>query len=215
MLVRETGEIQLRPVHQGCRRNQVLSLGTRQRTGLNNSECIGGGSSAAEEKGQEEEIDRSRQRGEHEFQSLLGVACYSPKLNATAHNFRRGSPQIPLKMFFYQRIRDGQRTTEGLSALVNEISEPASLHVIAELAASILQYAVDPLSGNVKPSYGLLYGLIQSGKTSVITITTAMAVDNGFKCIIVLTSDFFRLGPRCGSTGAKRHCALRYINTEY
>jgi hypothetical protein len=86
-------------------------------------------------------------------------------------------------------IRDGQHTTEALSALANEISDPTSLHTIAERAASILQYAVDPISGNSEPSYGLLYGLIQSGKTSVITITTAMAVDNGFKCIIVLTSD--------------------------
>jgi hypothetical protein len=86
-------------------------------------------------------------------------------------------------------IRDGQHTTEALSALANEISDPTSLHTIAERAASILQYAVDPISGNSEPSYGLLYGLIQSGKTSVITITTALAVDNGFKCIIVLTSD--------------------------
>lgn len=86
-------------------------------------------------------------------------------------------------------IRDGLHTTEALSALANEINDPTSLHVIAERAASILEYAIDPVSGDVEPSYGLLYGLIQSGKTSVIAITTAMAVDNGFKCIIILTSD--------------------------
>src|SRR4051812_33063957 len=86
-------------------------------------------------------------------------------------------------------IRDGQHTTEALSALANEISDSASLHIIAERAAKILEYAVDPVSGNADPIYGLLYGLIQSGKTSVITITTAMAVDNGFKCIVVFTSD--------------------------
>jgi len=86
-------------------------------------------------------------------------------------------------------IRDGQHTTEALSALANEISDPTSLHVIAERAASILQYAIDPVSGQEEPSYGLLYGLIQSGRTSVIAITTAMAVDNGFKCILILTSD--------------------------
>lgn len=86
-------------------------------------------------------------------------------------------------------IRDGQHTTEALSALANEISDSASLHVIAERAASILRYAIDPISGDDEPKYGLLYGLIQSGKTSVIAITTAMAVDNGFKCVIILTSD--------------------------
>jgi hypothetical protein len=86
-------------------------------------------------------------------------------------------------------IRDGLHTTEALSALSKEIKTPESLHVIAERAASILGYAVDPIAGPVDPSYGLLYGLIQSGKTSVITVTTAMAADNGFKCVIILTSD--------------------------
>lgn len=102
-------------------------------------------------------------------------------------------PNTPAKVVEDRRareiIRDGQHTREALSALANEISDSTSLHVIAERAAKILEYAVDPVSGNVEPSYGLLYGLIQSGKTSVITITTAMAVDNGFKCILVLTSD--------------------------
>jgi hypothetical protein len=54
-------------------------------------------------------------------------------------------------------IRDGQHTTEALSALANEISDPASLHVIAERAASILRYAVDPISGDAEPSYGHLF----------------------------------------------------------
>jgi hypothetical protein len=35
----------------------------------------------------------------------------------------------------------------------------------------------------------LLYGLIQSGKTSIITVAAAMAADNGFQCIVILTSD--------------------------
>ena len=86
-------------------------------------------------------------------------------------------------------IRDGLHTTEAISALGKEIKAPDSLHGIAERAARILEYAVDPIAGEVDPSYGLLYGLIQSGKTSVITVTAAMAADNGFKCIIILTSD--------------------------
>lgn len=88
-----------------------------------------------------------------------------------------------------QIIRDGLHTAEALSVLGNEIKAPESLHAIAERAAHLLGYAVDPVAGPVEPSYGLLYGLIQSGKTSVITITTAMAADNGFKCVVILTSD--------------------------
>lgn len=59
-----------------------------------------------------------------------------------------------------------------------------------EKAVRILQLAVDPTGGvPAQPSDGLLYGLIQSGKTSILTLTSAMAVDNGFDCIVVLTSD--------------------------
>jgi hypothetical protein len=49
---------------------------------------------------------------------------------------------------------------------------------------------VDPADGPpVVPSDGLLYGLIQSGKTSIMTVVAAMAADNGFHCIVILTSD--------------------------
>ncbi|MFA5829618.1 MAG: Z1 domain-containing protein [Candidatus Gracilibacteria bacterium] len=86
-------------------------------------------------------------------------------------------------------IHDGQQTNEALDVLEVEIGNRQSLHAIAERAGRILEYAVDPVAGSTEPSYGLLYGLIQSGKTSVITVTAAMAADNGFKCIIILTSD--------------------------
>ena len=86
-------------------------------------------------------------------------------------------------------IHDGLQTEEALKVLSNEIKNEQSLHAIVERAGKILGYAVDPVAGSTEPSYGLLYGLIQSGKTSIITVTAAMAADNGFKCIIILTSD--------------------------
>jgi Z1 domain-containing protein len=86
-------------------------------------------------------------------------------------------------------FHDGPHIQEALNVLSKEICRPDSLHAIAERAGEILKYAVDPVAGSTEPSYGLLYGLIQSGKTSIITVTAAMAADNGFKCIIILTSD--------------------------
>jgi len=86
-------------------------------------------------------------------------------------------------------IHDGPQTKEALDVLSGEIKTAQSLHAIVERAGKILGYAVDPIAGSTEPSYGLLYGLIQSGKTSIITVTAAMAADNGFKCIIILTSD--------------------------
>lgn len=86
-------------------------------------------------------------------------------------------------------IHDGRNTEEAIDVLSKEIRTPESLHAIAERAGKILEYSVDPVAGSTEPSYGLLYGLIQSGKTSIITVTAAMAADNGFKCVLILTSD--------------------------
>jgi len=86
-------------------------------------------------------------------------------------------------------IQDGQQVKETLNVLEGEISSRESLDMIIEKSREILEYAIDPISSPSESSYGLLYGLIQSGKTSVITATAAMAADNGFKCIIILTSD--------------------------
>jgi hypothetical protein len=40
---------------------------------------------------------------------------------------------------------------------------------------------------------GLLYGLIQSGKTASMIVTAALAIDNGFRVIVVLTSNNVKL----------------------
>jgi hypothetical protein len=44
-----------------------------------------------------------------------------------------------------------------------------------------------------KPSTGLLYGRIQSGKTVAMIALVAAAIDNGFRVIVVLTSDNVKL----------------------
>jgi hypothetical protein len=87
-------------------------------------------------------------------------------------------------------IRDGQHTTEVMNVLRREIPNPQSLESIRDKAARILGQSVNPIGQPPEhPSDGLLYGLIQSGKTSIITVAAAMAADNGFRCMLVLTSD--------------------------
>lgn len=87
-------------------------------------------------------------------------------------------------------ISDGPHTTEVLNVLRNEIRNSESLESIRERAAQVLEQSVNPIEKAPEhPSDGLLYGLIQSGKTSIITVAAAMAADNGFRCILVLTSD--------------------------
>lgn len=86
-------------------------------------------------------------------------------------------------------ITDGSNTKEAINVLSSDIQNKESLAAIIARAKKILEYSVDPVAGATDLNYGLLYGLIQSGKTSIITVTAAMAADNGFKCIIILTSD--------------------------
>lgn len=87
-------------------------------------------------------------------------------------------------------ITDGMHTKEVVNVLKEDISDDSSLKSIVEKAKQIIERSVDPLADPpLTPNDGLLYGLIQSGKTSIITVTAAMAVDNDFQCIIILTSD--------------------------
>ncbi|GAX38259.1 Z1 domain-containing protein [Nodularia sp. NIES-3585] len=63
----------------------------------------------------------------------------------------------------------------------------ADFDTILHTASEVIQGCQEPTeNGAVK---GLIYGHIQSGKTSVILTTMALAADNGFNNFIVMTSD--------------------------
>src|SRR5205809_2551809 len=51
--------------------------------------------------------------------------------------------------------------------------------------------AAPPMAGECPT--GLLYGRVQSGKTAAMIVTTALAIDNGFRIIVVLTSNNLEL----------------------
>jgi hypothetical protein len=86
-------------------------------------------------------------------------------------------------------VTNGLHTQEVLTVLEKDLGKPGTA-VALHKASKIIGLAVNPLDGPpVEPSDGLLYGLIQSGKTSILTVSAAMAADNGFDCILVLTTD--------------------------
>src|SRR5882724_4272455 len=86
-------------------------------------------------------------------------------------------------------VTNGPHTVEILRILENDL-KATGLAAAAQRAERIIDLSVDPNGGPpAQPSDGLLYGLIQSGKTSVMTVAAAMAADNGFQCILVLTTD--------------------------
>lgn len=83
----------------------------------------------------------------------------------------------------------GPNTVEILKVLEKDLG-PAGIKSAIEKAAKIIELCVDPKAGPPpQDSDGLLYGLIQSGKTSIMTVAAGMAADNGFDCILVLTTD--------------------------
>jgi hypothetical protein len=76
-----------------------------------------------------------------------------------------------------------------LSLLRKQIGNEEEVKDIAKTAREVASKWVKPLSGGKEETNGLVYGLVQSGKTGVLTVTGAMGADEGYRTIIVLTSD--------------------------
>ncbi|HET9402883.1 MAG TPA: Z1 domain-containing protein [Candidatus Acidoferrales bacterium] len=76
-----------------------------------------------------------------------------------------------------------------LSLLRNQISDPEEVQEISETAENVVKQWVDPRLRGKAEINGLIYGLVQSGKTGVLTVTGAMGADEGYQTLIILTSD--------------------------
>ncbi len=61
---------------------------------------------------------------------------------------------------------------------------------------------------------GLLYGRIQSGKTAAMITTTALAIDNGFRVIVLLTTNFVKLVQQTKDRFNDLEKALVHASTE-
>lgn len=76
-----------------------------------------------------------------------------------------------------------------LALLKKQIGNDNEVADIAKTANEVTTKWVDPLSGGKEETNGLVYGLVQSGKTGVLSVTGAMGADEGYKTILILTSD--------------------------
>lgn len=76
-----------------------------------------------------------------------------------------------------------------LKLLQKQIGNDSEVKDIQQTAADVVSKWVNPLSGGVEEINGLVYGLVQSGKTGVLSVTGAMGADEGYKTLIILTSD--------------------------
>ena len=76
-----------------------------------------------------------------------------------------------------------------LALLEKQIGNKEEVKDISDTAEEVISKWVNPLSGGKEETNGLIYGLVQSGKTGVLTVTGAMGADEGYRTIIILTSD--------------------------
>jgi len=76
-----------------------------------------------------------------------------------------------------------------LGLLEKQIGNAEEVKDISKTAEEVVSKWVDPLSRGKQETNGLIYGLIQSGKTGALTVTGAMGADEGYRTIIILTSD--------------------------
>jgi hypothetical protein len=76
-----------------------------------------------------------------------------------------------------------------LGLLQTQIGNQEEVEDISKTAEEVVRKWVNPLSGGKEETNGLIYGLIQSGKTGVLTVTGAMGADEGYRAIVILTSD--------------------------
>jgi len=80
-------------------------------------------------------------------------------------------------------------TSEILKLLREQLRNDEEVGDIAKTANEVVDKWVNPLSGGNEQTNGLIYGLVQSGKTGVLTVTGAMGADEGYRTLIILTSD--------------------------
>ncbi|MGH9533848.1 MAG: Z1 domain-containing protein [Terriglobales bacterium] len=72
--------------------------------------------------------------------------------------------------------------------LRQQIADLDEVREIGVAAGEVASRWVDPLGADGQAN-GLIYGLVQSGKTGVLTYTGAIAADDGYRTLVVLTSD--------------------------
>jgi hypothetical protein len=76
-----------------------------------------------------------------------------------------------------------------LALLQKQIGNAEEVEDISTTADAVADKWVNPVSGGKEETNGLIYGLVQSGKTGVLTVTGAIGADEGYRTILILTSD--------------------------
>jgi hypothetical protein len=93
------------------------------------------------------------------------------------------------KDFLFMRGVGMKHRDEVLRLLNDQIGNPEEVADIGKTADEVADKWLPPLTGGKEETNGLIYGLVQSGKTGVLTVTGAIGADEGYRAVVILTSD--------------------------
>ena len=103
----------------------------------------------------------------------------------------------------------GSHFKEIKTILESQKRSASDMTALEKSAVQAISFSINPNSTKDEKTRGLLYGMIQSGKTSVMMASAALAVDNGYKILIIFTSD---INPLYDQTLSRIKSSLRGIN---
>ena len=104
-------------------------------------------------------------------------------------NFNEALDLIEPKLNRRTKEEATKNASQIMEAVVNAYSEKVNKDEVGKIGEG----AVDKAEQNTKPSTGLVYGKIQSGKTRAMILSTALAFDNKFQVVVVVTTNNNRL----------------------
>lgn len=104
-------------------------------------------------------------------------------------NFSRALAKIS-----YDTNEERTRATENMTAIMERVIRSYNnSYKVGEVGKSGTGVASGNNTSAVSTAVGLLYGYIQSGKTRAMILSSALALDNGFRIVVILTSNINRL----------------------
>jgi hypothetical protein len=121
-------------------------------------------------------------------EATVEMVTDGPCLTGTLEQLETGVGAKPMPHAALAKVR-----TDAIGLLGKVLHAYATRVAPGEVGAAGTVLAADggPISG--RSPTGLLYGRVQSGKTVAMITFCAAAIDNGFRVIVVLTSDFVKL----------------------
>jgi hypothetical protein len=120
--------------------------------------------------------------------ALVEMVTDGPCLAGTLEQLEGGVGAKPMPGAALAKVR-----ADALGLLGKVLEAYATKVAPGEVGIGGTAIASDAALTGGRPPTGLLYGRVQSGKTVAMITFCAAAIDNGFRVIVVLTSDFVKL----------------------